>query len=42
MHLKAGGKQSAPSLQEIITLIAKLGGFLARKSDVFPGIKVIW
>lgn len=31
-----------PSLYSIIIMIAKLGGFLARKSDGFPGPKVMW
>ena len=31
-----------PSLQTIITLIASLGGFLNRKHDGDPGIKVMW
>ena len=31
-----------PKLNEIILMIAKLGGFLARKSDGYPGSKVMW
>jgi hypothetical protein len=31
-----------PSLYSMIIMIAKLGGFLARKSDGFPGPKVMW
>lgn len=31
-----------PTLNEIILMIAKLGGFLGRKSDKYPGAKVIW
>lgn len=31
-----------PSLYHMIIMIAKLGGFLARKSDGFPGPKVMW
>lgn len=27
---------------EAVNLVAKLGGFLGRKSDGFPGVKVIW
>jgi hypothetical protein len=30
------------SLHEAVVLIAKLGGFLARKSDGEPGVKTIW
>jgi hypothetical protein len=31
-----------PSLYALIIMIAKLGGFLARKSDGYPGSKVMW
>ena len=31
-----------PTIYEAIVMIAKLGGFLARKSDGFPGVTVIW
>jgi len=31
-----------PSLAEAAIMIAKLGGFIARKSDGFPGVKSIW
>lgn len=31
-----------PSLHVIIIMIAKLGGFLGRKSDGYPGSKVMW
>lgn len=31
-----------PTLQEAVLMIAKLGGFLGRKSDCQPGVKVIW
>src|SRR5215204_5291736 len=31
-----------PKLNEIILMIAKLGGFLGRRSDGYPGIKVMW
>jgi hypothetical protein len=31
-----------PRLNEVIRLIAKLGGFLGRKSDGEPGVKTIW
>ena len=31
-----------PKLNEIIMLIAKMGGFLGRKRDGFPGPKVMW
>ena len=32
----------APTLNEVIRLIAKLGGFLGRKGDGEPGVKTIW
>ena len=31
-----------PSLNEVLRLIAQLGGFLGRKSDGEPGVKTIW
>ena len=31
-----------PSLSEAAVMIAKLGGFMARKNDGFPGVKAIW
>ena len=31
-----------PTIQEAVVMIAKMGGFLARKSDGFPGATVIW
>lgn len=34
--------QNIPNLNEIILMIAKLGGFLGRGSDGYPGVKVMW
>lgn len=34
--------KEAPTLKESVVLIARLGGFLARKNDGDPGIKVLW
>ena len=31
-----------PTILEAVVMVAKLGGFLARKSDGFPGVKVLW
>lgn len=31
-----------PTLKEAVILIARLGGFLARKSDGDPGVKTLW
>jgi hypothetical protein len=32
----------SPRLNEVLRMIAQLGGFLARKSDGEPGVKTIW
>lgn len=34
--------QQPPPLQEMLCLIARLGGFLARKGDGLPGPKALW
>jgi hypothetical protein len=34
--------QQPPPLNEVLRLIARLGGFLGRKSDGEPGLKTIW
>jgi len=34
--------EKPPTILEAVIMIAKLGGFLARKSDGFPGVCVIW
>ena len=34
--------EKPPTIQEAVVMIAKLGGFLARKSDGHPGVTVIW
>jgi len=31
-----------PTIGEVVPLIARLGGFLGRKSDGSPGVKVLW
>ena len=31
-----------PSVNAVLRLIARLGGFLGRKSDGEPGVKTIW
>ncbi len=42
-YLLTGLKQPAkPKLNEVLRLIARLGGFLARKGDGEPGAKAIW
>lgn len=40
--MKQSPPKEPPTLNEIIIMIAKLGGFLARKSDKLPGSKVMW
>jgi hypothetical protein len=40
-HKKKPPKEP-PKLYEMILMIAKFGGFLARKSDGYPGTKVMW
>jgi len=34
--------EKPPTVHDAVVMIAKLGGFLARKSDGFPGVTVIW
>ena len=34
--------ENPPTIYEAVVMIAKLGGFLGRKSDGFPGVTVIW
>lgn len=34
--------EKIPSVSEVVIWIAKLGGFLARKSDGTPGVTVLW
>ena len=42
-YLLTSVKQPAkPTLNEVLRLIARLGGFLGRKSDGEPGVKTIW
>jgi hypothetical protein len=31
-----------PTIEEVVRMIAHLGGFLGRKGDGFPGVKVLW
>jgi hypothetical protein len=34
--------ETVPSIKEAVSYLAKLGGFLGRKGDGDPGVKVIW
>ncbi|MBP0633634.1 IS4 family transposase, partial [Cupriavidus sp. AcVe19-1a] len=31
-----------PTVNEVVRLIAQIGGFLARKGDGEPGVKTVW
>jgi hypothetical protein len=42
LHKRKALPQEPPNLREIIILVARLGGFLARKSDGYPGIQTMW
>jgi Transposase Tn5 dimerisation domain len=35
-------RSAQPKLNEVLRLVARLGGFLARKSDGEPGAETIW
>ncbi len=34
--------KEVPTVNEVVRLIASLGGFLGRKGDGEPGVKTIW
>ncbi len=34
--------EEPPTISEIIYMLGRIGGFLGRKSDGFPGVKNIW
>jgi len=34
--------EEPPTVSEIIYMLGRIGGFLGRKSDGFPGVKNIW
>ena len=42
IHKTAVAPSQPPTLQEALGWIAQLGGFLGRKSDGQPGVKVLW
>jgi hypothetical protein len=42
VHKTSIPPSTPPSLHEAVVMIARLGGFLARKSDREPGVKTIW
>ena len=39
---KLSRPKAEPRLNEVIRLVARLGGFLARKGDGEPGVKTLW
>jgi len=41
-HKTSVPPETPPRLHEAVVMIARLGGFLARKSDGEPGVKTIW
>lgn len=41
-HRTAPPPDHPPPLREVVRWVARLGGFLARKSDGDPGVKVLW
>ncbi|MBD3557318.1 hypothetical protein H6S82_00345 [Planktothrix sp. FACHB-1355] len=41
-HQTSKPPSEPPTLQECVLWIAKLGGFLGRKTDGEPGVKTIW
>jgi len=42
IHQTTKPPESPPSLAECVRWIARLGGFLGRKSDGEPGVKTLW
>lgn len=42
MNKKSTPPPTAPSMREFVMILGKAGGFLGRKSDGFPGVKVVW
>ncbi len=42
LYKKEAVPLQAPSLKEFIIMIAVLGGYVNRKSEGPPGVKVIW
>ncbi|SAK93795.1 hypothetical protein AWB75_06718 [Caballeronia catudaia] len=42
IHSQQETPKSSPRLNEVVRLVAMLGGFLARKGDGEPGVKTIW
>ncbi|WP_205127535.1 IS4 family transposase [Okeania hirsuta] len=42
IHHQLDPDSAPPTLAEVVNWIAQLGGFLGRKGDGSPGVKVLW
>lgn len=42
LHKKKSLPEEPPNMREMVILVARLGGFLARKSDGYPGVQTMW
>jgi len=42
LRLAGSPRAKQPKLNEVLRLIARRGGFLARKSDGEPGVETLW
>lgn len=42
LHHQLYPHKAPPTLAEVVNWIARLGGFLGRKCDGSPGVKVLW
>lgn len=42
IHRKPAPPETVPTVHQVVRWIAKLGGFLGRKSDGEPGVTVLW
>ena len=42
VHKTTEPPDTPPTLNDAILMVARIGGFLARKSDGFPGATVLW
>lgn len=42
VHKSKQPPEKSPTIADVVHLVARLGGFLGRKSDGHPGVKVLW
>jgi hypothetical protein len=42
LHMKKAPPKKPPAMREMVRMLAKLGGFLGRKSDGEPGSETVW